>query len=331
MRLGAAVLALGLSGVLAHTLEARPEFFMLYQGDPLRNPAIDTCGACHINDLGGGARNEFGLAFAENGFTITPMLRARFPDRFTYETTTLSNGTAFHFSDPDHVYFVLEPVPDEGDEEGAEAAMREVDMVALARGELGSVDERPEDRMGFFVTSVGPGNGGDLGGLAGADAHCQSLAEAAGSGDRTWRAYLSTSFDGDPVIHAGDRIGGGPWYNADGLLIARGVTDLHIGNNRMSLAMSVSETGERIAGRGEDPNRHDILTGTLADGTAAVGMNCNNWTSGGEGAAMVGHHDREGGGQDGSSWNAAHPSRGCSQDDLRASGGDGLFYCFAAD
>ena len=186
----------------------------------------------------------------------------------------------------------------------------------------------PANRMTFFLTSEGPGNGGHLEGLAGADRHCQALAEAVDAGDRTWRAYLSTSFQGSPAINAGDRIGTGPWFNAKGQLVARGVTDLHR-NNRLTKQTVLNEKREPVNGRGDDPNRHDILTGSLPDGTAAIGQDCNNWTSSTEGTAMVGHHDREGGGENGSSWNSAHPSRGCSQEDLRGSGGDGLFFCFA--
>jgi hypothetical protein len=187
--------------------------------------------------------------------------------------------------------------------------------------------------MSFFITSVGSGNGADLGGLAGADAHCQVLAEAVGAGDREWRAYLSMiTADGTPDVNARDRIGNGPWYNANGVMVASSVADLHSDNNKLSKENSLTEKGEMVNGRGDDPNMHDILTGSQLDGTAFTGegyTNCDNWTSSGEGSARVGHHDRTGGGDNPTSWNSAHNSRGCSQDNLRSSGGAGLFYCFA--
>jgi hypothetical protein len=184
----------------------------------------------------------------------------------------------------------------------------------------------------FFITSVGPDNGANLGGLEGADNYCQSLAEAAGSEGVQWHAYLSTiNNDGSAAVHARDRIGTGPWHNANGVLIAQNVADLHSENASLSKEASLDENGEMVNGRGDDPNRHDILTGSNMDGTAFVGednTNCDNWTSSGEGSARVGHHDRQGGGQNPTSWNSAHGSRGCSQENLRGSGGDGLFYCF---
>lgn len=181
--------------------------------------------------------------------------------------------------------------------------------------------------MTFFITSAGPGNGADLGGLAGADAHCQSLAEAAGAGDRTWAAYLSTDAE-----HARDRIGAGPWHNADGQLIAEDVEALHSDANAISKETGLTEAGDQVNGRGDSPNRHDILTGSNADGTA-VEQTCENWTASGEGSAFVGHHDRVGLRDDApsKSWNASHPSRGCSQTNLQGTGGDGLFYCFATN
>jgi len=183
-------------------------------------------------------------------------------------------------------------------------------------------------QMSFFITSVGPGNGADLGGLAGADAHCQMLAAAVGAGGKTWRAYLSaTASGGQPAVNARDRIGTGPWYNFNGVMVATSVDDLHSDNNKLSKENSLNEKGEMVNGRGDDPNRHDILTGTNLDGTASDAT-CNNWTGSGEGSANVGHHDRQGGGANATSWNFAHPSRGCSQEALRGSGGDGLFYCF---
>lgn len=183
--------------------------------------------------------------------------------------------------------------------------------------------------MSFFITSKGPGDGANLGGLAGADAHCTALAEAAGVTGKTWHAYLSTTGSGG--VNAKDRIGSGPWHNANGVQVASSVADLHSDNNKLSKENSISETGEVINGRGDEPNRHDILTGSQMNGTAMSGSDdttCSNWTSNGEGSALVGHHDRQGGGQNPTSWNFAHPSSGCSQQALKDTGGDGLFYCF---
>jgi len=187
--------------------------------------------------------------------------------------------------------------------------------------------------MGFFITSVGTGQGANLGGLAGADKHCQTLAAAAGAGNRTWRAYLSASGSGDqPAVNARDRIGTGPWANAKGIVVARSVADLHSDNNKLGKENSLTEKGAVVNGRGDTPNRHDILTGSQMDGTLPTGasdMTCGNWTSAGQGSAMVGHHDKQGGGANPNSWNSAHPSKGCGQANLVATGGDGLFYCFA--
>jgi hypothetical protein len=185
--------------------------------------------------------------------------------------------------------------------------------------------------MTFFITSAGPGKGADLGGLKGADQHCQSLAKAAGAGERQWRAYLSTS--GKKPVNARDRIGKGPWKNAKGEEIARDVDDLHA-SSKINKQTGLDEKGGMVNGRGDTPNRHDILTGSQPDGRAFPGdkdMTCGNWTKGGEGTAMVGHHDRIGLRDDDASksWNSSHPSRGCSQEALRSTGGDGLFYCFA--
>lgn len=185
----------------------------------------------------------------------------------------------------------------------------------------------------FFVTSKGSGDGANLGGLDGADAHCAALAEAAGIGGRTWRAYLSTQEEGKRGISARSRIGEGPWHNARGELIAVDLDHLHIMPN-IFLRTALDENGNRVKGRGDSPNEHDILTGTQEDGTAYFpwqegDKTCSNWTSNGDGSATVGHHDRHGGGN--TSWNAAHQSRGCSQEALQSTGGAGLFYCFAAD
>ena len=187
----------------------------------------------------------------------------------------------------------------------------------------------------FFITRVGPGNGGDLGGLAGADAHCQALAEAEYAGDHTWRAYLSTMPTGtEPAVHARDRIGTGPWYNAEGMLIAADIEALHGDDNHIGKERATTERLNPVNGVGDDPNQHDILTGSRPDGTAFDGaddMTCGNWTSSGAGSAQVGHHDRRGRGDGVNSWNSEHASRGCGQDDLVATGGAGLFYCFGID
>jgi len=205
-------------------------------------------------------------------------------------------------------------------------------MALVAVSMLGIAQDQPP--MSFFVTSAGPGDGANLGGLDGADAHCQSLAAAVGRGDATWRAYLSQSPGmGVPLVNARDRIGGGPWYNANGVVIAWNVDDLHEDRNNIRKPTAVDENGEQVSGAGDQPNRHDILTGSDSMGralpAAADIATCNNWTSNTAGRAMVGHHDRLGGPN--ASWNAVHSSRGCSQDDLIGTGGDGLFYCFAAD
>ncbi|RDI61104.1 hypothetical protein [Microvirga subterranea] len=192
--------------------------------------------------------------------------------------------------------------------------------------------------MTFFVTSVGSGKGADLGGLEGADRHCQTLAQAAGAGNRTWRAYLSTqAAGGAQAVNAKDRIGRGPWQNAKGVVIAKDVAELH-GTNNLTKQTALTEKGETVKGRGDSPNQHDILTGSQPDGTAfpaGEDRTCGNWTrSGAEGAAMLGHHDRTGLDESppAKSWNASHLSRGgCSQDALRSTGGAGLLYCFAAN
>jgi hypothetical protein len=183
--------------------------------------------------------------------------------------------------------------------------------------------------MSFFVTSATPGDGANLGGLEGADAQCQKLADAAGAGAKTWRAYLSTS-----SVNARDRIGDGPWHNAKGELIANTVDELHGDSNKIGKDTALTEKGEPVKGRGDTPNEHDILTGSNADGTVAAGMTCEDWTSNASTSrAFVGHHDRIGLRDDApsKSWNASHPSRGCSAEDLPKSGGAGYFYCFAAD
>jgi len=190
------------------------------------------------------------------------------------------------------------------------------------------------ESMSFFVTSAGSGKGADLGGLAGADKHCQSLAASVGAGQRTWRAYLSASAAGTAnPVNARDRIGRGPWQNVNGAVIARDVEQLHTANS-ISKQIALTEKGDMVKGRGDTPNMHDILTGSQPDGRAFSGdkdMTCGNWTKSAEGVAVVGHHDRMGLADDepSKSWNSSHPSRGCSQEALVSTGGNGLFYCFA--
>jgi hypothetical protein len=190
--------------------------------------------------------------------------------------------------------------------------------------------------MTFFVTSVGSGDGANLGGLAGADRHCQKLGESAGAGgSRVWRAYLSNSATGGAqAVNARDRIGSGPWQNAKGVVVAKSVDDLHSKANNLTKETAISEKGEVINGRGDKPNKHDMLTGSTPDGRAFPAdrdTTCGNWTKNAEGSAIVGHHDRQGLKPDEASmsWNSSHPSKACSQQALISTGGDGLFYCFA--
>jgi len=203
-------------------------------------------------------------------------------------------------------------------------------VVALLLVGLGSGAVLAQDsQMTFFITSAGSGNGADLGGLEGADRHCQALAASVGAGDKTWRAYLSTTGSGG--VNARDRIGSGPWANFNGVIVADSVDQLH-GDNNLTKETILTEKGAISNGRGDDPNMHDILTGSGLDGTAQMDeadTTCGNWTSSGEGSALVGHHDRQGGGANPTSWNSAHASRGCSQANLQGTGGNGFFYCFA--
>ena len=201
---------------------------------------------------------------------------------------------------------------------------------------LGTATNAQQANMTFFVTSAGSGNGANLGGLAGADKHCQDLAAAAGAGSHTWHAYLSTQ--GDGAVNARDRIGRGPWSNAKGQVVAKSVDDLHSPGNNLTKQTSLNEKGGVVNGRGDTPNMHDALTGSTADGRAfpaGEDRTCKNYTSNAQGAVMLGHIDRQGLRDDDASksWNSSHPSRGpgggCSQDDLRSTGGAGLFYCFA--
>ena len=194
----------------------------------------------------------------------------------------------------------------------------------LARAQSGT--------LSFFITSVGPGNGAALGGLEGADNYCTQLAKAVGAGGLTWRAYLSAkAADGKPAVNARDRIGKGPWYNAKGMMVAKDLAELH-DSTHVNKRTALTEKGDSVNGRGDTPNKHDILTGSALDGTLmtdTLDTTCRNWTSSAaDGSARVGHFDRQGGGQNPTSWNSAHPSRGCGLANLRATGGDGLFYCF---
>src|SRR6184192_3999333 len=220
-----------------------------------------------------------------------------------------------------------------------------MDMNGVSRSILGSlmllglggatITYAQQSEMTFFVTSAGPGKGGDLGGLAGADKQCLMLAQAAGAGGKTWHAYLSSQ--GPGAVNARDRIGSGPWQNAKGTVIAKNLAELH-GTNNITKQTALTEKGDTVNGRGDTPNMHDILTGSQPDGTAfpaGEDRTCGNWTKSGQGSAMVGHHDRQGLRDDDASksWNSSHPSRGpdggCSQNDLKSTGGNGLFYCFA--
>jgi hypothetical protein len=209
--------------------------------------------------------------------------------------------------------------------------------VLVAAGIVAGASAQQQAPMTFFVTSVGKGSGADLGGLDGADAHCNALAKAAGSALTNWHAYLSTTAPGgDAGVNARDRIGKGPWYNSKGVLIAKSVADLHSDQVNVTKQTALSEKGEPVKGRGDQPNEHDMLTGSDPEGrysTAGGDTTCGNWTKSGEGSAIVGHHDRAGlkDTRHMNSWNSSHGSRGCSQELLKGSGGAGLFYCFAAN
>jgi hypothetical protein len=250
----------------------------------MRKASVDGCGTCHVNQQGGGPRNDFGRDFAEAKFTITPMLRASYPDRFEVRTAPVTAGATIHFADPsgqsvvyekDQKKFLVEfaSLAESRPAEGAAPARAGADPAAgaAAPAKPDAEPRHPIRNFSFFITSAAPGNGGNLGGLAGADRHCQTLAAAVAAGNKTWRAYLSTSYEGKPAVNAGDRIGSGPWFNANGQMIAHGVADLHGANNRLK-ERALTEKGTAAAVQG-------ILSGSLPDGTAAVDKNCNNWTS----------------------------------------------------
>ncbi len=250
-------------GVWVQPIEARPEFYQIFLQDPFRAEDREGCVTCHVDPNGGGPRNEFGLAFNAEGRVITPMLRSDWPDRFDVFTMEVA-GATIYFADPESRLLVTE----------VDGEKTLVDLLEGGYAGMATEDEIPErvSKFNFFITSTGSGNGGDLGGLIGADRHCQSLAESVGFGDKTWRAYLSTSVDGGPALNAGDRIGSGPWYNSREVMVGWGVSDLHGADNRLSKELALNERGEVINGVGDTPNQHDILTGTLGDGTAGHGF-----------------------------------------------------------
>jgi len=280
---------------VASVADARPEFHAKFLNDLYRIQSIEGCATCHENPEGGGPRNDFGMAFDDANRTITPLLRAEFPDRFGFYSTQLADGTAFHFADPEGHVVVYE----KGDE------LYAIDLVAITKNPE-EVLPPPRNRMSFFVTSVGPGEGAHFEGLAGADLHCQSLAEAVGSTGQTWRAYLSTTYRGRPAVNAGDRIGTGPWFNASRIMVARGQVDLHRDESLLKNELVLTETGESVSG--------DVLTGTEPDGTAAIDANCMNWTSAAKGSAATGNPLRR--------WNAGGEPASCNFAEPR-------FYCFA--
>jgi hypothetical protein len=283
---------------LAATADARPDYLAKFQADPMRRAEVDGCGTCHVKKEGGGARNDFGTAFDAAGRDLTPLLRATFPQHFTVTSAKLPDGTTFFMSDPASKVVVIE---------------RQNQKVVVNVADIATPKAAPlppsATRMTFFVTSRGVERGGQIGGLAGADAFCQNLAKAAGAGDRTWHAYLSTTFRKAPAVNAGDRIGSGPWHNAGGVLVARGPVDLH---QRATLppAMLLTEKGEAV------PASVPVYTGTQANGMAALEQTCANWTStSGEAAA----------GQAGGPWNASRTAS-CAPP---AGGEAPRLYCFA--
>lgn len=278
-------------------LAARPDYMVKFQADPMRRASVNGCGTCHVKPDGGGARNDFGAAFDAASRDITPLLRASFPQQFDVPSAALPDGTTFYMADPASRVVVMD---------------RAAQKVVVSVAELAAPKTAPlppaSNRMTFFVSSRGADTGGHLGGLAGADRLCQDLAKAAGAGDRRWHAYLSTDFKGAATVNAGDRIGGGPWHNARGELVARGPLDLHQ-RGALPGALFLTETGQPVA------EGTPVLTGTRATGLAAVGQTCGNWTSRAEGEAAIGHV--------GTAWNAAATTA------CRAAPEAPRLYCFA--
>jgi len=296
---GAWLITLALGAL--HPVDARPDYLVRFQADPMRRLAVDGCGSCHVKPEGGGARNDFGTAFDAASREITPLLRAAFPQHFDVPTARLADGTTFFLSDPTSRVVVLD----------RDTHKVVVDLAAVTAPRATPLPAAA-NRMTFFVTSAPAAQGGHLSGLAGADRQCQTLAKAVGAGDLTWRAYLSTSFQGTPAANAGDRIGGGPWFNAAGVLIARGPVDLHT-KDRLEPELLLTEAGEAVSPL-------VVFTGTLANGTAAVDQNCGNWTSAGAGEAVIGAPE--------SAWNSARTTS-CAPPAARAAPPNHL-YCFAA-
>jgi hypothetical protein len=265
-----------------------------------------------VDPQGGGGRNPFGLAFAANNRVITPMLRAEWPDRFDVKKTQVADGVTLYYADPKQEVLVAELEQKKYLVNLKEGGYAVPTAAAAKPADQPSVEKKRSSDFSFFVANRGPGKGGNLGGLTGADRQCQLLAEAAGARDKIWRAYLSTSFNGRPAINAGDRIGSGPWYNSKGVLIALGGAVLLSGNSQLNSQTALTEKGEIPAALG-------VWTGTLPDGTAAVDATCDNWTSNGKESAVVGVL-----GQIGRA--AGNKSDSCRLEDLSSS----AIYCFAA-